>query len=293
MVPRRDATHAAGPLVVLAAGFGRRFGGLKPLAPVGPSGEAIIEYTVWDALHAGFRPVVLGVRSTTRAEIESVLRRHEVPLADVVTVQQDTSPVTPWRRHPWGTTHAVVVGGDVVEDGCAVVNGDDLYGRSPLEVLAGAAVRDPAGDHLVAHRWAATMPHTGRANRGVCEVDEHGWLRTIREVRDLDAGSGLPAATPVSMNVWRFGPATVSALRRAVAAFAQDHLHDDHELTLADAVGALVRDRRSAVRVHPTGASWSGVTYRDDLDDARAGIRDAIAAGRYPPSLPNAWGAAR
>jgi choline kinase len=281
----------AGPLVVLAAGLGRRFGGLKPLAPVGPAGEGVVEYTLWDALHAGFGPIVVVVRSATRREVELTLADHGVPLDELVLVEQDLDDTVPVRSHPWGTVHALVACTEVVPQGCAVVNGDDLYGRDPIAALARVAGTEGSSDHLVAHRWSQTRPVSGRANRGVCEIGPRGWLRSIREVRDLDADAELVATTPVSMNAWWFSAATVRGLGRSLVAFAADHGTDDDELTMPDAIGALVACGEAAVRVHVTDAPWMGVTFPDDLEHVRAGIRAEIAVGRYPASLADGWSA--
>ena len=271
---------SAGALVILAAGLGRRFGGPKPFVPVGPAGEAIVDYTLFDAAAAGFDPLIVVVREATHDIAATHLGARDL---DVVLVVQDADRSVPPRELPWGTVHAVVACRAVIPGGFAVVNGDDLYGRAPLELLVRAAAVEPDLHHLVAHRWSRTMPPSGTANRGVVDVAPDGHLRTIREVRGLDAASELAPDALVSMNVWRFAPVAMDLLGDALERFVVDH--PDDELPLPVAIGDLVDRDEIAVRVHATDAAWVGITYPDDLATVRRGLTGLVSSGAYPSPL--------
>lgn len=281
-------------IVVLAAGLGTRFGGLKQLAAVGPGGEALVDYTIHDAAAAGFDRVVLVVRS----EIEEQVREHVERFArvrSIVTVRQDDHG--PRRAVPWGTAHALLACRSALTTPFAVVNADDLYGAEPLRDL-GEYLRSPAfgPGHavLVGYRVGSTLSSNGGVSRGVCELAPDGTLRGIVEHTGVhrsagrivsDQSTGLPADTPVSMNLWGFDPSVLDDLEPRMEAFYARHADGKAEYRIPDAVGELVERGLLRVSVIPTGARWVGITYPEDLAAVRSDLAGLVAGGTYPESL--------
>ncbi|MCU1400128.1 MAG: nucleotidyltransferase [Acidimicrobiales bacterium] len=276
------------PLVVLAAGAGSRFGGEKPLAVVGPAGESLLDYTIFDAMRIGFDPVVLIVSDRNHRAIETHLaERHDVQRLRYAV--QGHGSALPQRPKPWGTVDAVLSASRLLTGAFAVANADDFYGYDALRSLADAlnigSGRGEDVDHLVTYPWRSTMPPSGTANRGVCTVDPDGRLVGIDERRDLTSTSPLDADDQVSMNLWGFGPSAVDLLSRSLEEFFRSHGSDPNaELTIPDAMSHLVRVGRT-VLVHSTGRRWIGVTYPDDVEWARERIAELLSEGAYPARL--------
>jgi NDP-sugar pyrophosphorylase family protein len=274
------------PFVVLAGGRGSRFGGDKPLAVVGPNGEALIDYTVFDAVRAGFVPVVVVAGSGRVEGIRQHLAGHH-DLRALQVIEQGADGATPPREKPWGTAHAVVSAWVALRGSFAIGNADDLYGYEALRVLFDAMTdTEPAdGSHLVAYPWRRTVPATGTANRGVCVTDDDGRLRSIREVRDLGPESPLDPSALVSMNLWGLSATLLERLSSDFASFVRDHADDaSAELAMPDAIAPMLDDGLT-VAVHPVDEPWIGVTYADDLPWVRERIADMIARGVYPIDL--------
>jgi len=290
---------SAWSLVVMAAGIGSRFGGTKQLAEVGPAGEALLDYTIDDAQRAGAGQVVLIVRQAIADDVTRHLRRFHADADRFTLVCQDGDPTAPPRERPWGTGHAILTARDHVPGPFVVVNADDFYGRASFVTLADAFGEDPAGHelHLVAYRLAATLSSQGSVSRGVCDVDDSGWLRSITErlaiEREADGrirangpnGLVLDDDTPVSMNLWGLQADVFDHLARGFADFVATHRHEEKaEYLLPEVIGELSRAGRR-VRVHRTDAEWLGVTYPGDLDDARRRLGDLMAGGSYSSPL--------
>jgi NDP-sugar pyrophosphorylase family protein len=282
----------------MAAGVGSRFGGTKQLAEVGPSGEALLDYTIADARRAGFERIVLIVRSEIRDPVLAHLRRFHADADRFALVCQDADPSAPPRAKPWGTGHAVLSVADQVAGPFVVVNADDYYGpqafKTVSEALAGGVSREL---HLVAFSLARTLSPRGTVSRGVCEVHADGTLRSITEHLAIEraadgtirAGEGapeLPADTPVSMNLWGLQPFVFDELREGFGRFVADHRDDPKaEYLLPEVIGQLTDRGVASVRVHRTSAEWLGVTYPGDLDDARQRMAELVKAGAYPSPL--------
>jgi len=298
-------------LVVLAAGMGSRFGGPKQIEAVGPNGEIILDYSVYDALAAGFSRVVFVVRD----EVEVVLRRRlEAPLAgrcDVAYVSQRLGDVPvglsvpPSRVRPWGTGQAVLACRDAVPGSFAVVNADDFYGAKAFETLARFLVsRDDATSErnaLVGYALGATLTEHGSVSRGVCEVDRYGCLASIIERHGVaqhgsdigyqdNAGAwhAVSRDACTSMNFWGLDPSLFPLLEREFRSFLASSPSDTEEFRLPTAIGTLLATQEVAVRVLRTTATWLGVTHREDLVWVRERIRDRVSAGDYPSPI---WGA--
>jgi UTP-glucose-1-phosphate uridylyltransferase len=283
-------------LVVLAAGLGSRFGGTKQIAAVGPHGEAIVDYTIADALRAGFSELVLVVRTDIVDLVTDHLRAVHGPALRYRLVHQDT--FGPARPKPWGTGHAVLTASEAVSGPFAVVNADDFYGRDGLATVGAAlaAETDPHRHHLVGYRLGATLSSRGQVSRGVCDVGPDGELRDIVEhfaiERRADGTIGhrgegtLAPERLVSMNLWGLQPSIFDELERRWADFRAGPADDPGaEFMFPAVVNDLVARGGASVAVHATDAPWLGVTYAGDLDEVRARIAGLVGDGIYPSPL--------
>ena len=293
-------------LVILAAGIGRRFGGLKPVQPVGPHGELIIEYSVYDALRAGFSRLVLVIRQEIEADFRATIGRRLEARMDVSYVFQEINSnlpggqVPPTRTKPWGTGHAVLAARDAVRGPFAVINADDFYGASGYGALA-AHFAAAKGCALVGYPLRQTLSEFGTVSRGLCATDAQGRLASITEVTKIaKQGSGakyteadglvhlLSGDELVSMNFWGFPPAVLPQLEKLFAEFQAKSASDPKaEFYLPTAISTLNEGKKAEVALLRSSDAWFGLTYREDLASSQAAIRALIAAGRYPAPL---WG---
>lgn len=290
----------ASTLLVLAAGMGSRYGGLKQMDPVGPAGETLLDYAVFDSLRAGFGRVVFVIRRDFEALFrEKVGARYEGRAAvDYAFQSLDALPrgFSPpnGRLKPWGTGHAVWCAREALRENFAVINADDFYGADSFlqleRVLSDCAERTPARFGMVGFRLANTLSEHGPVSRGICSVDG-GDLRSIMEktgITSADVGPGraYSGAEIVSMNCWGFTPQVFSALDRQFDDFlAANGGRTDAEFYLPSAVSAMIAREEAAVQVVPTSDSWFGITYRDDKPRVAAAIADLVRRGAYPQKL--------
>lgn len=298
-------------LIVMAAGIGSRYGGLKQVEPIGPNGELIIDYSVYDALSAGFSKVVFVVNEEIEAAFRERVGATIEPRCETAYVIQridDVPPgftVPPERKKPWGTAHAVLSCKDVVESPFAVINADDFYGRTSFHMLSDylGGVRDHDArveGCLVGYELGKTLSEHGPVTRGVCRVDESGYLVRIDERTRIqrfddaikyDDGENwveIAAGTIVSMNMWGFTPALFSELGARFPRF----LHETKDIEKAEfllpaVVGDMLKEKRARVKVLSTGERWFGVTYQLDRAKAKEAAYDLIRRGVYPENL---WG---
>lgn len=300
-------------LAVMAAGMGSRYGGLKQLDPVGPSGEVMLEYSVYDALRAGFGRVVFIIRRDFEKDFrEGVLARFPRGCrADLVFQGLEDVPegfrVPRERKKPWGTAHAVLRLGGAVDGPFCVINADDFYGRASFERAAKffSAPREgtdgPARLAMVGYRLRNTLSEHGGVARGHCLTDDRGRLVSIEEwnpiVSEVDGIEYRPAgATPVrltgdeivSMNFWAFTPAVFGPLGGLFREFLRDRgSAAGSECLLPNCVGDLIRRGEAEVSVLDCDSPWFGVTYREDKPKVQESIRRLVERGEYPSPL---WG---
>jgi UTP-glucose-1-phosphate uridylyltransferase len=293
-------------LVVMAAGLGTRYGGDKQIEGVGPGGEALFEYAVFDARRSGFTRIVFVVRDAIRDAIAAVTAGFPADL-DVRLAPQRLDDVPAWfsappRARPWGTAQAVLAARAAVDTPFAVVNADDFYGAQAY-VLAAEAAEEAArtGEHaIVGLRLDRTLSEHGAVARGIPAVTD-GRLRTLEEgraIRRTEAGivgrvggteRVLAGDTIASMNCWVFAPAIFDGLRARFEAFLRARGHEpDAELALPEAINDLIGDGSARVTVREAPGPWFGLTHRADVDSVRAGLRALVDAGVYPDPL---WGA--
>jgi hypothetical protein len=296
-------------LLVLAAGMGSRYGGLKQIDPVGPAGETIIDYSIFDALRAGFGKVVFVIRKDIEEAFrETVGSRFEKRVAvDYVFQELDDLPppfkIPAGRTKPWGTTHAILAGAGAVHEPFAAINADDFYGAESFRVLAGhltSGSPDYAPDYaMVGFILRNTLSEFGTVARGVCQLADGDYLKSIveylaierdgNEVKNTDAAGQVTRLTgnePVSLNFWGFNPRVFDQLRERFASFLQQFGSDlKRECLIPTTVNDLVSSGKARVKVLPAEGSWFGVTYREDRPRVIESIRKLISSGQYPEKL--------
>ncbi len=292
-------------LLVMAAGMGSRYGGLKQIDPVGPTGETIIDYSIYDAMRAGFGKLVFVIRQEIEEAFnETVGARFEqrIPV-DYVFQELDGLPsgftVPEGRAKPWGTTQAVLTAADVIEEPFAVINADDFYGAESYRVLA-EHLRSGSQDYaMVGFILRNTLSDFGSVARGVCRVNEDGYLDGVEELtkveRDGDGARNtstdgserkLTGDEPVSMNMWGFTPRIFPHLRGVFQQFLERSGTDlKAESYVPAAVNELVSAGEARVKVLRSRDPWFGVTYREDRPRVVESIRRLIDTGAYPGSL--------
>jgi len=296
-------------LVVLAAGVGSRFGGLKQLEPVGPGGAALMDYTIFDALREGFGRVVLVVRSQTHELFEEHLERGPARHADVALVHQELDDlpqgfaVPAGRAKPWGTGHAVLAVAPVVEGPFAVVNADDYYGREGIAAVARFLVKratdgPPARWAMVGYQLGHTLPAAGAVSRALCRTRADGRLASLEEIpriwrqdhgaRWLDRDGGerdAPLDALVSINLWGFTPALLVRLERGFRGFLASDPGERGEFFLPAAVGDAIAAGEAAVDVLSSPGRWCGITSPEDRELVRHRLAELVTEGDYPADL--------
>jgi len=298
-------------LLVLAAGMGSRYGGLKQMDPMGPNGETVLDYSVYDAIRAGFGRVVfiiredfaeafkngVGARFAGRIEVDYAFQR----LDDLPT----GFGVPAGRAKPWGTAHAIRAARDIVNEPFAVINADDFYGRDAYEKAA-SFLTQPSREDGVAHYAMVgyplinTLSDHGDVNRGICSCDARGlltgveeYLAILREPDGVIRGNALDGSrrdigedTPVSMNFWAFPPSLFADLETEFTRFLQEHGGaEKSEFYIPTLVDGLIRKGGADCRVLETSSHWFGVTYPDDKRHVVASINKLIESREYPARL--------
>lgn len=294
-------------LVILAAGLGSRYGRMKQLEGVGPGGETLMEYSLYDALRAGFGEAVFVIRADMEeafAEFATARFGNRIPWRPAIQRLEDVPSgvlVPPDRKKPWGTAHAVLAAADCVHAPFAVLNADDFYDAPSFSALAGH-LREHAGARppsyaVVGFRLGDTVPESGGVNRGWCRADSSGWLESVEEVLRIEAAPGgfagagesgpvlLPADALVSMNLWGFTPVVFDTLRRGFAEFFRSGEPARGEYLIPTAIRAALERRECRVRVLDPGSRWFGVTHPADRPVVAAALQQLVRDGRYPERL--------
>lgn len=295
-------------LVVMAAGMGSRFGGLKQMTPVDPQGDSILHFSLYDAYRAGFGKVVFIIKKS----IEEAFREKVLPGLDryfeVACVNQEVDflpegfTVPEGREKPWGTAHAVLCAKDEIPGPFAVINADDFYGRHAFETIAGflSQHHEPGEYAMVGYLLRNAMTDNGYVARGVCETKD-GFLtgvteRTHIEKRGNDAAYTedgehfvpLSGDTIVSMNLWGFSPMILEEIERRFPIFLRENLAKNPlkcEFYLPSVANAQIQENTATIRVLHTDETWYGVTYRADLASVQEAIAKMRAEGKYPEHL--------
>ena len=296
-------------LVILAAGMGSRYGGLKQIDPIGPNGEFILDYSIYDALKAGFDHVVFIIKEENLDIFRETIGKRIENHVKVDYVFQDINDlpdgikVPEGRVKPWGTGHAVLCAEGAVNDDFAVINADDFYGRDSFVKLADfMRSADKSNDR---HQFCMsgfvlenTLTENGHVSRGVCQTDANGYLTKVTERTKIqrngeksqyfenDVWNDLPEGSTVSMNCWAFTPALFPELRRLFLRFFDVNTDElKGEFFLPFAVQELIDDKICDVKVLKTASKWYGVTYQEDRKMVVDAIRNMISDGEYPEHL--------
>jgi dTDP-glucose pyrophosphorylase len=297
-------------LLILAAGLGTRYGGLKQIDPIGPNGEIIIDYSIYDAINAGFGKLVFVIQHYFEGAFKKKIGRKFDNLVETAYAYQELDScldgfIPPKGRHkPWGTGHAILVAKDVIREPFAVINADDYYGPNSFKSIARfLATPDLCRNDyvMVGYKLRDTLSECGPVARGVCRCDEQMFLRAVAErkkvektakgVRYFDEDGTehpLTGNEVVSMNLWGFQPSIFNHLQTRFRRFLSEQGSDKNaELYIPTAVDELVESGQATVKVLHSDEAWFGVTFRRDAVTAAKCIRELIKQHRYPEKL---WG---
>ena len=294
-------------LFILAAGMGSRYGGLKQLDGLGPNGETIMDYSVFDAMRAGFGKVVFVIRKDFEEDFRRVVLSKyadHVP-CEVCFQGIDCLPEgftrNPERTKPWGTNHAVLMAKDLIHEPFMVINADDFYGKESFEVMAKflLSVNGQQGKYCMAgYRVGNTLSEHGTVSRGVCATDKMGFLTDVVERTAIENKNGhvvyqdngvdveIPFETPVSMNMWGFTPEYFTYAEEAFKAFLTENSQElKAEFYIPTLVNDMIKSGKATCQVLDTTAKWFGVTYADDRQMVVDKIQALVDAGVYPNKL--------
>lgn len=295
-------------LFVLAAGMGSRYGGLKQLDGLGPGGETIMDYSIYDAIRAGFGKVVFVIRASFEKDFREIVVNKYKGLIDVDIVFQDVNKIpegcnyNPEREKPWGTNHAVLMGRDTIREPFAVINADDFYGQESFVVLA-EFLQSVAGEKnkycMVGYRVGNTLSESGAVSRGVCVVDHDHYLKNVVERTHIEEKGGsiiyldekgdevsIGFDTPVSMNMWGFTPDYFDYSLKSFENFLSKHGQElKSEFYIPLTVNELITLGKVSCKVLDTPSKWFGVTYAEDRPQVVLKINELVRRKVYPEKL--------
>ena len=299
-------------LLIMAAGMGSRFGGLKQIAPIGPNGEIILDFSVYDAVKAGFDKAVIVIKKEIEKEFREACGKRIEKMIDVEYAFQELDKlpsgynVPDERQKPWGTGHAVLCARDKVDSPFAVINADDYYGQEAFQLIHDFLVNTKDGEKyqyaMVGYLLKNTLTENGHVARGVCETDAHQKLTAITERTRIerrpegpayteDDGAtwhALPEDAPVSMNLWGFSESILKELKDRFPKFLKESIPKNPlkcEYFLPFVVDELIREGKAEVTVLKSHDRWHGVTYKEDKPVVMKAMQDLKDAGKYPQGL--------
>ncbi len=295
-------------LLILAAGMGSRYGGLKQVDAIGPQGEAIIEYSIFDAIRAGFGRVVFVIRK----DIEDAFRekfsgKFQDKIAVDYVFQAIDSPIQgvdefpSERQKPWGTAHAVLVAKDAIQEPFAVINADDYYGITAFQSMADFLIHkcNEKLYSMIGYILKNTLSDHGSVNRGVCEMDENNFLKVVTERFKIERINGVPhhlgedgkryplsEESVVSMNFFGFHPSVFNAMETQFADFVKENWDKPKaEFLIPSVVSKQIEKGEIQMKVIPNNEQWYGVTYQEDKIPVQTAFSELTEAGKYPPAL--------
>ena len=273
-------------LVVMAAGMGSRFGGLKQIEPVGPNGEVILDFSVFDAVKSGFNKVVFIIRRDIEEDFKEITKQRIEKTIDVEYVFQDMDnlpggfKVPEGRTKPWGTGHAVYCAKDKLTTPFALINADDFYGRSTFETIHDSLVNGYK-TCMVGFKLGNTLTENGTVARGVCEVED-GYLKKITEYTSIDKNSGVPLDTTVSMNMWGLTPEIFDYMENDFVNFLNNMKNPlKDEYYIQSVVNLMMHDYNEKVKVFDTNEKWYGLTYKVDKQMVVDAMKRLFKEGYY------------
>ncbi|MCD6179761.1 MAG: nucleotidyltransferase [Bacteroidales bacterium] len=295
-------------LLILAAGIGSRYGGLKQLDKVGPNEETIIDYSIYDAIQAGFGKVVFVIRENIEADFRAFFDEKLKGRIEVEYVFQEIHKIPAGlsfnieRVKPWGTGHAVLMAKDAIKENFAVINADDFYGREAYQTLADYFKTEDRSDTdycMVGYELKNTLSENGYVSRGQCKSDKNNFLLDVIERTHIERKDDtivfqdengnhikLKEDTLVSMNFWGFTPSYFEFLNEKFSRFIPENANNlKAEFYIPSVVNDLIEEKRARVKVLHSKASWFGVTYKEDKDSVMKNIQQLISSGKYPVKL--------
>ncbi|MEO6187723.1 MAG: sugar phosphate nucleotidyltransferase [Ginsengibacter sp.] len=293
-------------LLILAAGMGSRYGGIKQMDSFGPSGETIIDYSIYDAIQSGFGKIVFIIRKDFADVFKNIFDKKLKGKIEVEYVLQEMDSYTEGfaipkdRKKPWGTAHAVLCAKEVIKEPFAVINADDFYGREAFQkaekFLIGEV--DPHTYCILGYQLSKTLSENGTVSRGVCQVDKKDNLISIVErikvyrdagrivYEEADQKIEMPENTPVSMNFWGFDPGVFEFIQKIFLKFLQENENNLKSEFFIPILGdTFIQQEANNIKVIRTSAQWFGVTYQEDAPEVKASIEKLVATGEYPQQL--------
>ncbi len=292
-------------LVVLAAGMGSRYGGIKQMEGFGPGGETLMDYSIYDAIKSGFKKIAFIIRRDFANEFREIFEPRLKDRIELEYVYQDMNAYTEGmtvpgeRKKPWGTAHAVLCAMEKVKEPFAVINADDFYGYDAFEKAENFLLSECSPDRyaIIGYDLLKTLSENGTVNRGVCQVDEEGNLSSIVERINVGMKEGkvlcddnkepkeLPLDTSVSMNFWCFHPSIFEHTRRQFREFLQANIQNPKsEFFIPIVADQFIKDG-GTIKVITTHVPWFGVTYKEDAPDVEKRLKELVQKGEYPERL--------
>ncbi|ATL47637.1 nucleotidyltransferase [Chitinophaga caeni] len=294
-------------LLILAAGMASRYGSLKQIQQFGPSGETIIDYSIYDAIRSGFGKIVFIIRENFAQEFKDIFEPKLKGKVETAYVYQEMDAfigdhqIPADRTKPWGTAHAVLCAKDAIDTPFAVINADDFYGRDAFEKMATFLKEkcNPETYSVVGYQLGKTVSTYGSVSRGVCQVDAAGNLASIVERTKITLTGGkiefedadgskqeLSADTPVSMNFWGFDPSVFEVSEKMFDAFLSENISKPKsEFFIPIVVDQYISGKQGVVNVIPTSSQWFGVTYKEDAPGVQQSLTALVNKGEYPDNL--------
>jgi NDP-sugar pyrophosphorylase family protein len=294
-------------LLILAAGMASRYGSMKQIQGFGPSGETIMDYSIYDAIKAGFTKVVFVVREDFAEDFKALFEPKWKGRIQTAYVYQDLKSyigahqVPEGRSKPWGTAHAVLCAKEAIQEPFAVINADDFYGRDAFEKAHGFLKGgcSPQIYSIIGYELAKTLSENGSVSRGVCQVDASNHLVSIAERVKIYRGENgrityeegeqkfeVPSDSKVSMNFWCFHPSVFPFTEKIFNEFLSENANNPKAEFFIPIIGdRFIKEAGSAINVIPTSAQWFGVTYKEDAPDVQRSLNQLIAANTYPGNL--------
>ncbi len=296
-------------LLVLAAGMGSRYGGIKQLDRLGPSGETIMDYSIYDAVRAGFNKVVFVIRQDFAQDFKNIFIDKLKGKVEVALAYQSIDKVPqgiethPERKKPWGTAHAMLMAKEFIMEPFAVINADDFYGKEAYETMSEFLKKQAKGENsnyaMCGYKLEKTLSEHGSVSRGICEVNNEGYLVSVDEhikiekdkdgkiVSHRDEGNELLASDDlVSMNFWGFNPSIFDVIEEDFTHFLKHNGMDlKSEIYTPKVVDELIQKGKGKVKVLKSDADWFGVTYAEDKPKAMEKLKELVANKKYPPNL--------
>ena len=273
-------------LVIMAAGMGSRFGGLKQASPIGANGEMIIDYSVYDAKNAGFDRAVIVIRKDIETDFRAMAGRRIEKMIDTEYVFQELSDLPgsfscpEGRKKPWGTAHAVLAARNAVKNPFLVINADDYYGRTVYKKMFDS-LTEKGGMAMAGYRLSNTLSENGSVSRGICTVRD-GYLLKVEEMTDITPDTDLSPDTVVSMNMWGLDTGIFGYIEKKFETFLKEHIDEPKsEFFLPSVISERMSEENLKVRVEMTDEVWYGVTYKEDAPKVHAALTALTEQGLY------------